>query len=276
MHKKMSARRRDAFLRALEATGNVTLAAERACVSRSWVCLHRKQNGAFDAACKAAVAASFDTLRMSGSGKPPSGWGHLDGVELVVRGTGGSGGGKRVQIARARAGQWTARTEDRFLATLSATCNAKAAYGEAGKSKGSAYSHRKRWPAFARRWKEAEELATVRLELALVEHAGNPFSSLGLPDPAAIPPMTVEQALHSLYMHQHQVSGMGGRPGRCAQPPPFEETCRVIMSKIEAIERAERLSEADKAKDRGEWARRRGSGQALRRGSGQARRRGGG
>ena len=59
-------------------------------------------------------------------GEPPSGWGFLDGEELVVQGTGGSGGGKRIQIARARPRQWTPRIEDRFLATVAATCNVKA------------------------------------------------------------------------------------------------------------------------------------------------------
>ena len=35
--------------------------------------------------------------------------------QLVVRGTGGTGGGKRVQIARARLKQWSPRVEERFL-----------------------------------------------------------------------------------------------------------------------------------------------------------------
>ena len=54
-----------------------------------------------------------------------------------MRGTGGAppagagqARGRRVQIARARVKQWTPRVEDRFLATLAATCNVKAACAE--------------------------------------------------------------------------------------------------------------------------------------------------
>ena len=144
---KMGERRRAAFLRALAASGNQTLAAEQACVSRSWVCKERAASPAFDAEVRALIAAADARLRGGEGNAPPRGWGHLDGVELVVRGT----HGRRVQIARARAGQWTARTETRFLEVLGATCNAKAAYAAAGKSKGSAYGHKRRWPGFGRR-----------------------------------------------------------------------------------------------------------------------------
>src|SRR3954466_12743348 len=125
MTAKMSVKRREAFLRALEATGNQTLAAERACVSRSWVCKERGLSPDFDARCRAAIAAADSGLAGAEGNRPGAqGWGHLDGVELVVRGS----NRRHLQIARARAGQWTARTEDRFLEVFAATCNAKAAY----------------------------------------------------------------------------------------------------------------------------------------------------
>src|SRR5688572_13253936 len=109
MYKKMSGRRRDVFLRALEVSGNQTLAAERACVSRSWVCKERALNPAFDAEVRAAIEAADARLRGGEGNRPQAkGWGHLDGVELVVRGS----NRRRAQVARARAGQWTARSED--------------------------------------------------------------------------------------------------------------------------------------------------------------------
>lgn len=262
MSVKMSPQRRAAFLRALKATGNQALAAECAKVSRRWVCLHRKIDPEFRRESDAAIAEArsrLDRLRAGGTTRPPAGWGYLDGEELVVRGS----NGRRLQIARARLHQWTPRLEDRFLATLAATCNVRAACAEAGMSGPSAYEHRERWPGFAKRWDEAVETADIRLAFALVEHGTNPFSSLDPPAPVPIPPMSVDDALHNLAMHQHQVSGIGGRPGRRGRPPSFEESIRVIASKIEAIERANGLSEAEREADRREYARRREWGQSL-------------
>lgn len=127
MSAKISAARRAAFLKALRETGNQTIAHERAKVSRSWVQLHRSTDPQFKADVAAAVAGARADLSRADGRRPPSGWGFLDGEELVVKGSGGSGGGRRVQIARARVKQWTPRIEDRFLATLGATCNVKAA-----------------------------------------------------------------------------------------------------------------------------------------------------
>jgi len=130
-------------------------------------------------------------------------------------------------------------------------------------SAASAYGHRNRWPGFAKRWDKAVETADIRLAFALVEHGTNPFSSLGPPAPVPIPPMSVDDALHNLYMHQHRLRGTGGRPGRAPREPTGEESIRVIASKIEAIERGRALSDADKEDDRREYARRREWGQSL-------------
>jgi hypothetical protein len=151
MNEKMEARRRAAFLKALAATGNVTVAAERACVTRSWVRRRRKADAAFDAACVAAVNALSAALAGQAANAPASGWGHLDGAELVVRGC----NRRRVQIARARPGQISPAVEDRFLSVPAATCSVKAACREAGVSKSAFYGHRKRWPGFAARWEAA-------------------------------------------------------------------------------------------------------------------------
>ena len=276
MSAKITAARRAAFLKALEQTGNVTLSAERAKVSRSWVRLHRKGDPAFDEACRAALAAakaSFDRLRASDEGgrKPPSGWGHLDGVELVVKGSGGSAlrdaagaapqderkKGRRVQIARARLRQWTPRVEERFLATLAATCNVRAACAEVGMWPPSAYNHRKRWPAFAKRWDAAVEQGYCGLEMALIETGGNLFSAPELPADAPIREMNAAQAIHLLHMHKRQVKGIGGRPGLPERQPTWEEVGAYFTRALAATKRAERVSEGRKRRDRRERARRR-------------------
>ncbi|MGZ9015013.1 MAG: hypothetical protein ACXW26_01150 [Allosphingosinicella sp.] len=240
MTAKMSETRRAAFLKALKVCGNQTVAAERTCVSRSWVCKERGLNPAFDAECRRVIAAAQERLRQAEGSRPPQGWGHLDGVELVVRGTGGSGGGRRVQIARARAGQWTAASEDRFLEVLAATCNAKAAYAAAGKSKGSAYTHRRRWPGFNRRWEDAEAMGYGQLEEALFERGENLFSSPELPADVPEPSiraMTVQEAIQLLKLHQYQVREIGRKPGRWRRPRNLDEVRGNILRKFSAVAR---------------------------------------
>ena len=262
MSRKTSPARRAAFLKALRETGNQTLAAERAKVSRSWVQLHRSTNPAFDADCRAAIAAAkahFDKLSANGEGtrKPPSGWGHLDGEELVVKGSGGSGGGRRIQIARARLKQWTPRIEDRFLQVLGATCNVKAACAEVGLTQASAYLHRERWPAFARRWEAAVQEGYARIEAALMANGENLFSTPDLPPEAPMPPMSVEQAIHILHMHKNEAREIGGRPGRWRRPLTLDEVRPSVLRKLAAVAYEFGLSPADKAKDRRAYAARR-------------------
>ena len=160
--------------------------------------------------------------------------------------------------ARARAGQIGPSAEDRILAPLAATCNVSAPLAEAGFSKSAGYSHRRRWPAFARRWDEAIELGAVRIEFALLGYAGNPFARADLPDPAPMPERTPDDMLNSLYMHKRLLAGSGGRPGRAPRPPSIEEVTAKIVRGCEAIERGRRLGAEAVACEREEWRKRRG------------------
>ena len=254
MTAKFGDARRKAFLAALRETGNQTLAAERAKVSRSWVSLHRSGDAEFRRLSDEALREARDRLGAHPQRRPPTGWGFVDGEELVVRGTGGSGGGKRVQIARARLRQWSPRVEERFLAALGATCNVKAACAAVGLTPASAYGHRKRWAAFAERWDAEVAEGYLRIECGLVEAAGSFLSGENLPDAAPLTGMTVGQALHLLHMHKHQVRGIGKRPGLRAREPDIEDIRAEILRKVEALRHADagRL-----ARDRVEWARRR-------------------
>jgi hypothetical protein len=260
MTAKFGEARRNAFLAALRESGNQTLAAERAKVSRSWVSLHRSGDPAFRKAMDEAIAETRAMLRQAqhqrGAGvEPPRGWGFLDGAELVVRGTGGSGGGKRVQVARARVRGWSPRVEARFLSTLAATCNVKAACAEVGLTAASAYGHRRRWPAFAERWRAAVDQGYMQLEMGLIEQAGNIFSGEEPIEAESISGMTADHAIHLLHMHQHQVHGIGRRPGLRARLPDIEEVRTELLRKVEAMERHDRQR---LVRDREEWARRRG------------------
>ena len=258
MWTKVTAARREAFLRVLGECGNQTVAAERARVSRSWVCKWRGLDPAFDAAVKAAVAAARERLRAEADGvKPPRGWGHLDGVELAVRGTRGALG-RRVQIARARLRDWSPAAERRFFDVLGATCNVTAALAEVGKSKGSAYAHRKRWPAFAKRWDQVIEEAYAALEIALQQNGENLFSTPDYVPETVIREMTAAHAIHLLHMHKNKVHGIGGRPGHRWRPPPTLDDVRgSILRKLEAVVRARGLAPGAVEARAAEWARRR-------------------
>lgn len=180
----------------------------------------------------------------------------------MVKGTGGAGGGKRVQIARARLKQWSPRVEERFLATLAATCNVKAACAEVRLTPASAYNHRKRWRAFAERWDEAIEIGYSRIECGLLEHAGNLFSGEGPPVLSSMPEMTAAQAIHLLHMHKHQVHGLGKAPGKRWKPPPSLNDPGMresILRKLELVQALKGSDEEQRNQDREEWARRRRS-----------------
>jgi len=244
MTRKFTTARRDAFLRALAATGNQTLAAERAKVSRSWVHLHQSTDPAFRQAMDAAIAqakAALDDAAARRPDDPAQRW--QDGAELVVRGS----RGRRTQIARSRVKQWSPRVEQRFLRALASCCNVKAACAEVGMTAASAYGHRHRWAEFAQRWDAAIETGYARIEGALIEKASNLFSETELTQDLEITGMTVDHAIHLLHMHKRAVKGIGERPGQQhSRRIDMEKVRASIRRKIEAIARHE---ERERARD---------------------------
>ena len=181
------------------------------------------------AGAREKLRAAPDQARAGGlSNRPPVGWGHLDGVELVVRGTGdGIGGRRRVQIARARLKGWNAHSEDRFLEALAATCNVKAACAAVGLSAASAYHHRGRWPGFARRWDAVATVASERIEAGLFQAGANLDSSDHVPVDVPITGMTADHALQLLRLF-HSAPRPGRRAGRPVEVASIAETCRAL------------------------------------------------
>ena len=232
MTAKFGEARRRAFLAALAASGNQTLAAEKAKVSRSWVQKNRTRDSAFRAAMERAIAEARVRVGRADGREPPRGWRFLAGEELVCKGT----NGRRVQIARARLKQWTPRVEERFLAALSATCNVKAACAEVEMTAVGAYAHRKRWPAFARRWDEAVELGYMQIEAALIETGCNLLSGEMPAEPSPLRGMTTDHAIHLLHMQKHATRGIGKRPGLRAREPDIEDIRAEILRKVEVFD----------------------------------------
>lgn len=243
MSKKTSEKRKAAFFTALAETGNQTISAERARVSRSWVTLHRSNDPAFKAQMEAAIAAARVRLSSAGTVKSSGKWAGIGGEELVLRGS----NGRRAQVCRARLKQWTGRGEKRFLAVLSATCNMKLACREVGLSVNSAYGHRQRWPDFARAWDTAVEEGYFALEMAMLENAR---SSLGPDGDAeidwqpAIPmePITAEHGLALLHMnkasafrHWAQRNGIRGWGRNPSEEMSEKEVNEGILKKLSVL-----------------------------------------
>lgn len=252
---KFGEARREAFLAALRETGNQTIAAERAKVSSSWVQLHKSGDPAFRRACEEALRQVRDRLCAAPNVGPPPAWEYHEGEELVVRGTGGSGGGRPVQIARSRLRQWSPRVEERFVVALAATCNVKAACAEVGLSPASAYNHRRRWPKFAERWDAAIEIGHTRIEWGLLEQACDRFASAVPIALRPMPEMSARDALQLLGLHERRARGNGKAPGRWRRPRSLDDPGmrEYILGKLEAIERL-RLAELEEEEEERELA----------------------
>ncbi|MEP7349262.1 MAG: hypothetical protein ABI668_04825 [Sphingorhabdus sp.] len=243
MSKKASAARTEAFFKALAETGNQTISAERARVSRGWVSLHRSNDPEFKARMEAAVAGARERLSGASAVKTSAKWAAIDGEELVVRGS----NGRRAQVSRARLKQWTARGEARFLSVLSATCNVKLACRAVALSVPSAYMHRERWPDFGRRWDEAVEEGYLALEMGMLENAMasiDPDGPHEVDRETAIPmePMTPQQGLALLHMNKHSAfrhwarrTGVRGWGRNRREEMSDDELTRSLLKKLAVL-----------------------------------------
>ncbi len=235
MSAKTSPARRAAFLKALAETGNHTIAAAHARVSRSWVTLHKTNDPDFRAACDAAVAQAVEAARAGGTSTPSVKWKFVDGEEMVVR----AGNGRRAVLSQARLNQWTPRTEETFLQALAMTCNVKMACAATGLSVPSAYVRRSKWPDFAAKWQASLEAGYERLEEAMLSNAVNTLS--GMPDlspEAPLAPMGINDAIQLLRLHKFSVRGEGNRPGLRRKWKSLDDVRASIVRKLELIERA--------------------------------------
>ena len=137
------------YLRALADTGNATLAAARARVSRDWAYKRRFGDPRFDAWCQAMIEQfrAGPPHRPAADAAPPHPTLSLQGRGL-----------RRVQVRRDRVGGWSAAKEAQFIERLLETCSVWLASAEVGLSTVSAYRRRQVRPAFAAAWDEAERL----------------------------------------------------------------------------------------------------------------------
>jgi len=202
-----------AFLKLLSRTGNVRLACRELGLKYGTMQHRRRKHPAFAVKWDAAVV--FAQTRLAGpstssAGSPPhrfaagrNGAFRTAGGEMViVRLKNG-----RVQMRRAQPGKLTAAAEQAFLAALSATCNVTLAAAAVGACFGAFNRRRRKDPAFAREMRLALQQGYDRLEEALLESGvagSHEHADWRSNDPPTTPPMTVNQALQLMYLHQKE------------------------------------------------------------------------
>ncbi len=113
----------------------------------------------------------------------------------------------KLQVRRAQPNKLTHEAEQAFLAALSATCNIRLSAAAVGAAEAAFFRRRRQNPAFAREMRMALSQGYDQLELALCESrmpGAHEHDDWRHNEPPAIPPMTVNQALQLLYLHQKE------------------------------------------------------------------------
>jgi hypothetical protein len=197
-----------AFLKALRRTGNIRLAAREAGVKYGTIQYRRAKHPAL--AQRIDTALVFAQARFDGKGRSGPVATEISlgphrtagGEPVIVRRNDG-----KLQMRAAQPGKLTRQCEQAFLAALSATANVRLSADAAGASVAAFYRRRRQNPAFAREMRLALEMGYERLEMALLEDmspASHADDAWRHNDPPPIPPMTVDEALRLLAIHQRE------------------------------------------------------------------------
>jgi len=233
-----------AFLKALRRTANVRLACRELGLKYGTMQHRRRTHPAFALRWAAEVVAGQAALARkkragpstSSAGSPPHAFGAgrnsafrtAGGEAVVVRLKSGA-----LQVRRAQPGKLTPAAEQAFLSALSVTCNialSAAAVGAAG----AAFHRRKRKdPGFAREMRMALEHGYLEIELALLQSfsaASHEHDDWRNNDPPAVPPMSVNQALQLMYLHQKEARLIAEPPHIRKRPGESEEAYSVRLS----------------------------------------------
>jgi hypothetical protein len=110
-------------------------------------------------------------------------------------------------MRRAQPGKLTREAEQAFLAALSATCNVALSAAAVGASEAAFHRRRRKDPAFAREMRMALSQGYLELETALfasIRPDSHEHDDWRSNEPPATPPMTVNQVLQLLYLHQKE------------------------------------------------------------------------
>ena len=256
------------FLGALARTGNARLAARELGLNRSTFTKRRAKHAAFAQDWDAALAAAHARFHLSGGERPPA---HSSPAfagegDRVKRGGGATGrdcqsrtrtlGGEptvvrtangRLQLRLAPAGRMTKAAEQAFFTALSASANVRLSAAAAGFAHSSFYAKRRKAASFAREMRIAltqgyDRLEAAALAAALPEsHADDGWRHN---DPHPIPPLSADQALQLLFLHEKSVRQSWEQPHRRRRRNESEET---YIERLRAMWTAEKSREAEDA-----------------------------
>jgi hypothetical protein len=135
------------------------------------------------------------------------------GGELCV----GRTRGGRLQLRRAPAGWMTKQSEQAFFYALSATANVRLSAAAAGFAHSAFYARKRQRPYFAREMRLSLTMGYDRVEEAALAAAmpqSHEDDAWRHNDPHPIPPMTPDQALQLLFLHNKTVRLSWDRPHR--------------------------------------------------------------
>lgn len=236
-------RQNEAFLAALGRTGNVRLSAREAGVKYGTIQHRRSGHPDFASRWDIALVGAHARFHASGGKGPPVMARAADpalrtegGEPLVVRTRSG-----KLQVRPAHRGKLTWAAEQLFLQALSATCNVRLSAAAAGASPAAFYRRRQRSAAFDREFRLALEAGYERLEMAAVEaslaesHRDDAWREN---DPPAIPPMTANQAIQLLYLHEKSVHQGWEKPHRRRRRGESDSVYRWRLGAMWAAEKA--------------------------------------
>ena len=141
----------------------------------------------------------------------------------------------------------TAAAEQAFLRALSASANVRLSAAAAGFAHSSFYARKRKRRPFAREMRLALKMGWDRLELALLEagladsHADDQWRHN---DPPPVPPMSADQALQLLHLHNKTVNLGWDEPHRRKRRG---ETQAVYVERLRAMWSSEKAREAEDA-----------------------------
>ncbi len=268
-----------AFLRFLFETGNVRLSAREAGVKYGTIQHRRSVHAGFAQDWDAAIAAAHARFHLGGGKRGPeavvvmedpssragsgregkrtgrkmdSGLRRNDGRGEGLRTKGGepmvvrTKSGK-LQLRAAHPDKLTKAAEQAFLAALSATANIRLSAAAAGASAAAFYRRRQKDPAFAREFRLALEMGYSRLEAAALMAAlpqSHEDDQWRHNSPPPIPPMSPDQALQLLFLHEKSVRQGWEKPHRRRRRG---ESDAVYTKRLGAMWGAEKAREAEDA-----------------------------
>lgn len=175
------------------------------------------------------------------------------GEPVIVRRKDGT-----LQMRRAQPGRLTHEGEQAFLAAVAVTANLRLAAAAVGAAHTSFYWRKRTNPAFARECRLALRRGYDALELALLEGwsaASHEHNDWRHNEPPAMPPMTVNQALQLLYLHQKEARLNSVEPHQLRRRP--RESRAAQSERVAAMweERQRRAREEFEVAEAERWAR---------------------